>query len=568
MIASSFRRIAPQGAETAARTGERPSARRFLRDVRGGATSIMATFVAVMVVGAAALIVDHNWLVDQRDTMKNASDAAAVAATIEMTRPGVQSKSDSELAAHLKQVAETYVMLNLSHLSGEQLEKAKDSLDVNVTPKRASNTVEVSVSSNLGGTLFSLHLPIMGNYTGPAKIGAVASVESTSNPIEVVLAIDISRSMASTLEDSAATAGSESRIAIVKRAAKSLVDIVGPNAKNRVAVGLVPWQAQVRLDGATQEVWSMRDWVKYPTSRHYDAPYACRPQGSCSIEERVDYAKSQDLPQEPEHEIQDWLGCLDEHRVDAVGHANLPAAQTEAALMSLPEKSAFAQGIYISQYARAYECLQLPLPGDFKWQYCYGTNSREAFNLDVWWQSGQYFCFDDPATILPLTSDASEVRARIDSLKVIGSNTYSALGVLWGQRLLSHSWKDVWGDSVHPVDPASENSTGARKAIVLLTDGEDGVCGYHDPSCTTNKVGIARETACSIAKKAGIEVFVIAAMHPDEVSRKLGDSLRACSSQTDNPDGKYVFLNNADAESLETAFADIANQLKVFRRVY
>ena len=64
---------------------------------RGGATSIVATLVAVMVVAAAALIVDHNWLYGQRDIIKSASDSAAVAATIEMRRPRPMARGRSPI---------------------------------------------------------------------------------------------------------------------------------------------------------------------------------------------------------------------------------------------------------------------------------------------------------------------------------------------------------------------------------------------------------------------------------------------------------------------------------------
>lgn len=70
----------------ASRRRERFGIGRFLRDASGGATAIVAGAVTIMVVGASALLVDHTWLVDQRDVLKSASDAAAVAATIELKR--------------------------------------------------------------------------------------------------------------------------------------------------------------------------------------------------------------------------------------------------------------------------------------------------------------------------------------------------------------------------------------------------------------------------------------------------------------------------------------------------
>ena len=57
-------------------------------------------------------------------------------------------------------------------------------------------------------------------------------------------------------------------------------------------------------------------------------------------------------------------------------------------------------------------------------------------------------------------------------------------------------------------------------------------------------------------------------MAPSKVADDFGGSLTACSSAAENPDGTYVFLNNATKDSLETAFADIASQLRTVRRVY
>ena len=44
------------------------------------------------------------------------------------------------------------------------------------------------------------------------------------------------------------------------------------------------------------------------------------------------------------------------------------------------------------------------------------------------------------------------------------------LGVTWARRMLAPSWRVVWGDETHPVDP---DEPGVVKALVLLTDGEN-----------------------------------------------------------------------------------------------
>ena len=80
--------------------------RRFVRGTDGGATAIAVAVVTVMTVGGAALITDNVRLVSQRDTLKTASEAAGVAATLEMARlldhdPGI---SDSQLTDELLKV--------------------------------------------------------------------------------------------------------------------------------------------------------------------------------------------------------------------------------------------------------------------------------------------------------------------------------------------------------------------------------------------------------------------------------------------------------------------------------
>ena len=143
--------------------------------------------------------------------------------------------------------------------------------------------------------------------------------------------------------------------------------------------------------------------------------------------------------------------------------------------------------------------------------------------------------------------------------------------------MLEPAWRDVWGGAVHPADPATSGFTNLRKAIVLLTDGEDTYCGIdHKPECADSPVAVSRTEACTAAKARGTEIFVIAAMPPTSVSSELARTLRRCSSESDSeypagtrrPDVNYVFINNATPENLEAAFGNIARQLRTLRRVY
>jgi Mg-chelatase subunit ChlD len=153
---------------------------------------------------------------------------------------------------------------------------------------------------------------------------------------------------------------------------------------------------------------------------------------------------------------------------------------------------------------------------------------------------------------LPPSTDPITVSHAINSLVADGLGTRSTFGLTVGKDFL---------------DKAPNKQ---RKVLVLLTDGEDNLCLRPDGrrrNCSPQAARLDQAAACTAAKDAGIEIFVVAAMEPTLVSGPHGDALRDCSSDGDSP-GEHVFLNNVAAENLQTAFAHIANQLVMMRRVY
>ena len=531
-------------AAAVAGTGILAPVRRFMRATGGGATSIVSLAVAVITVGGTAVIVDHNWLVDQQDVLKNASDAAAIATTIEMERQR-GTMSPDQLEAFVQDVAHTYALLNLDYLSGDRLERARETLAVKVTPDLATSRVNVVFEADLGGTLLARHLPVTGHYGGPKSIGTFAAAELLLTPVELVLAIDISSSMSRKLDGTVASLPSQSRMEIVKSAAHTLVDILHPNPTDRIAIGVVPWQGTVRLPASQARQWDWNDWAVYPQRRNYPATFVCRNPRTCT-----NVSETQDLPYSPP---EPWQECVDEQRVGSDGIARyVPTEQW----LDLPATLSFAQSFYFASYGHTYECASRPYPPGFRFQFCYQASGRPA----------QQHCPPDTPPMLPLTSDITKIRDAIDGLLPIGALTYSSLGILWGQRMLTHTWRNVWGGAIHPVDPDVAANSGTRKVIVLLTDGEDNQCGKADPECRYSASGIARRDACAIARAQGTKIFVVAAFN--NVKQSVADSLRDCSSEVDDPDTRYTFLNTTDEASLRGAFEEIAEQLRVVRRLY
>ena len=533
--------------------------RDFLRDTRAAATALVSAAIAVMTVGATALIIDHVWLVGQRDLLKSASDAGAVAATLEMSRQLAENPriDDEALEAVLETVVRRYIILNFQQLSEDRFVRAVESLVVKAVPNRALGTVAISAKADLGGTLLSRRMPLLGNYSGPPTTRTASKTERTKVPVEIVLGIDVSLSMAWALDGTPRVPEDESRMHIVKQASLALVDALDPSAEHVIAVGFVPWHVLVRLDDDAMDHWMLNDWAQYPSTRRYAEPYLYSP-GRGRPPAVVDTL----APDPPEP----WSGCLDEHRITTSSKdAAWPAV---GKLMDPPSSMAFAQGMFPALKRHSYTCLPEPLPDNFQRQSCY--TERQVSEANASRQrvlTAQGKCPPSAPTMLPLTSDRLRIEQAIDDLRPIGQGTYSTLGILWAHRMLSHSWKRVWGDAVHPLAPA-DNNQDLRKAIVLLTDGEDNYCGDAAGACMNSEVGIDRSEACALAKNAGTEIFVVAAMAPDKVTGELAQSLRSCSSQSEYPDGQYVFINNDNEDDLRNAFVEIANQMREIRKLY
>lgn len=535
------------------------STRAFASGTQAGATSIAAVLLTAGTVAAAALATDHLWLVDQRDVLKTAAEAASIAATLDIDRQLTTDPdiSDADLEAALIPTANRYVLVNLTHLAPERLQKATESLEVTLTLDRAQRTVGVTARADLGGTLLSRHLPLLGEYEGPEAIAVKAGVQNEATPVELVLAIDTSETMKLNLEGRYAAWGSDQRMAHVKRAARALVDVLQPDAHSHVAIGVVPWDWDVRLDTQSAERWARNGWARYPTRRTYHIPWI----SSSGLGEPV----VDDLPDTPPGA---WRGCLDTHRLAGRrgrGRSHAPKPDASRLFVSPEVRNPFAQNYFPPNPFRTYRCRavsEMPVNAS---TLCYEEVPERA----------QESCSPRRAVLLPLNSDPTVVKTAINELKPEGGSTNSSVGVMWAQLMLEPSWKNVWGAAIGPADLTDTRHAQLRKAIVLLTDGSDSYC-VNSADCSNIPGALSRTEVCAAAKERGTEIFVIAAMPPGQISDGLKRSLRECSSASDDeypqgtrrPDSTYVFINNATSADLEAAFSDIASQIGTLRKAY
>ena len=532
-----------------------PSIGGFLRDTRAGATAITAAAIVMMTVGGTALIVDHVWLVNQRNLLKSATDAAAVATTLGLLDvPASMSDEDVEVA--LQPIAERYVRFNVSgNLPTGARSRMEETLEVSLDVDRAAGLVDIDAKADMGGTLLSGWFL---DYAGPPDgIAVDAGVGAAISATEIVLAIDVTGSMLDNLEGTRVPGDdASSRINIVKQAAVDLVDLLAARENATIAVGLVPWNHRVRLDPSTRSEWERQNWALYPTSRTY--PHPGRGPGANRLPPEVQTLPAQsNLPRN----CRAWAGCLDMRA--ARFSIALPAADPFV-MNFFTAQTSYPDGQYASyvcqEYTRTEAFAQRP-----RWEepLCYDIDrvpngQRICGDGDIqsggpWRVHPQDNC--DDSTIMPLTPELQTVRRAIENLWPNGASTYSSAGIAWATRLLAPTWRSVWGHPDHPMEADGE----VQKIIVLLTDGEDN----HTSNARTH-----RNQGCTAAKQEGILVFTIAAMNPHNVSQRLARDLETCSSQSDHPNGKFVFVNNATPEALSEAFAEIGRQIMRLRRTH
>ena len=228
----------------------------------------------------------------QRDLLKSATDAAAVAATLELQGLSA-TMSDEDAATHLQPVADRYVRFNLAaNLPEASRTRMVETLEVSVEVDRSMGSVDVSANADLGGTLLS---PWLLAYGGPDTMTADAGVEGSLGATEVVLAIDTTGSMAYSL-DGTTRDGPDSRMNIVKNAAVNFVDVLESFPNSVVAIGIVPWTWRVRLNAATRTRWETNGWAVYPTERTYPHPTRGPPGSDRYLPERQSCPRGPDSP--------------------------------------------------------------------------------------------------------------------------------------------------------------------------------------------------------------------------------------------------------------------------------
>lgn len=171
-----------------------------------------------MTIAAGGFLIDHQWLVNKRDTLKAAADSAALAPTLQLnTLP--RSMSADAVRARLQPIAERYARVNLQ---GQGIEP--EDIPVHLEVDRSAGVVEARVEAPIGYVLAGwVH-----DHPGPGDMAQATGTQSARQPLSLVLALDESNSMNNRLDGEWARRDERSRMDIVRSAAAELVHIVAP----------------------------------------------------------------------------------------------------------------------------------------------------------------------------------------------------------------------------------------------------------------------------------------------------------------------------------------------------
>jgi hypothetical protein len=177
--------------------------------------------------------------------------------------------------------------------------------------------------------------------------------------------------------------------------------------------------------------------------------------------------------------------------------------------------------------------------------------------------------------ITPLTRSRATVQAAINQMTNANTygNTHIVLGAVWGWRLISPRWRDLWGGEMDTNDlPLDYNTPLMDKAVIIMTDGDntisnsvrgaygylsEGKLGTTSQSTAESRLNTRTGQVCTRMKNNGVLVYTIA--FGTDIGSTAKTMLRNCASKTE------YYFESPDAASLNQAFQIIGDSLANLR---
>ena len=189
--------------------------------------------------------------------------------------------------------------------------------------------------------------------------------------------------------------------------------------------------------------------------------------------------------------------------------------------------------------------------GSDKYTDAFATSSAKITSSD-------YDCPD--AEIVPLSTNEATLKSEIDDFDADGC-TAGHIAIAWSYYMLSSKWAAAWPEG---SDPEPFDKAGVSKYAIIMTDGEFNTFETGGYSCSSYYGASWSETyaenLCSEMRTSGIKIYSIAFAAGSDAE----DLMRDCASTAG---GRKLYYNASDEDELESAFLEIARDIKGLRLV-
>jgi Flp pilus assembly protein TadG len=532
-----------------------------------GAVAPLIGFAMIVLVGAVGVAIDIGRGQVAQSKLQSSLDSAGLAAGAMV---GQTLDSDD-----LKPEAEKYLR---SNFAGETIDATITDFDLQLADDQSVVTLEAKA------TLPTTFMRVFGQQ----KIDVAARSEITreTKGLEVAVVLDVTGSM----DDPVGGTGpgsTDKKITVLRIAAKDLINILfGSNdTVDDLWVGVVPFSQSVNV-GTEHADW-MADLDSYLEQDNCIGPNSHSNWTHTHVvgETAPDYCPTNGpnvSTRTKPHTLVDAYMFADDPTSPKV---NGPGITPAAPALTTPWYFAPHTwgGCVLERWTNNRDVTDDP-PATQKWDTYFVPDTSGSGNNNWRSNTGNYNvdidndisankgCPQQPITTL--TNVKASLITAVDDLVNPRGNTHINLGAVWGWRLLSPEWRNLWGGDMDahglPLDYHEQLS---QKAMILMTDGEntmtsgtytayswieDGHLGTTSSSTTARTTLNTKTTAvCNAMKAEGILIYTIVFGNGSSTSAK--NLMKACASEEDF----YFFSPSQDA--LKGAFRAIGDSLSKLR---
>jgi Flp pilus assembly protein TadG len=518
--------------------------KRNLWKCQRGAVAPLVGVCVIMLVGAVGVAVDIGRGQVAQSKLQAALDSAGLAAG------AIVGQNLTE--ENLKPEAEKYLNANFG---GSTIDASISDFNLELSDDNSIVTLEAQA------TLPTTFMRIFGQQS--MQVAARSEITRETTGLEVAVVLDVTGSMDDAVGGS--PYDSTKKIAALRTAGVDLVNILfgSKETQDDLWVGVVPFSQSVNV-GTSHTDW-MSDLTDYTNEIYCVGPKsgtpAC-PNDSLTIADNVVST-----------------------RTNPITRVNRYMYSSSAGWYFTPHGWG---GCVLERWDNNRDVTD-DTPSTQKWQ-TYFAPDTDGGNNNWAKNSGNYAVNPDhdgdgtdeetsankgcpEQAITTLSNKKSTALAAINALQYPRGNTHINVGAVWGWRLLSPSWRGLWGGDMDSNDlPLEYDEPLSQKAMILMTDGtntmtsgiytaygwlDDGHLGTTDSSTAVSKLNAKTKTICTAMKAKGILIYTIVFGNDSSTSSK--NLMKNCASQTD-----YYFFSPSQA-ALSTAFKTIGDSLSKLR---